>query len=161
MSKIKQRRAQNPAMFNDVFWEEHMFLNNSFGKNMELLQRSMDVSLYRRAVISDNLANADTPNFKRSVVNFEAELKRALDTEGRTGMEAAMTDSKHISFNKVQDWRDVQPRKVLDYLTKSDNNGNNVDAEEEMMAALQNQLQYNLLTTSISNQFYQITKVTS
>ena len=55
-----------------------MFLDNSFGKNMELLHRSMDVSLYRRAVISDNLANADTPNFKRSVVNFESELKRLL-----------------------------------------------------------------------------------
>ena len=137
-----------------------MFLDNSFGKNMELLHRSMDVSLYRRAVISDNLANADTPNFKRSVVNFESELKRALDSEGKQGMEAAMTNSKHISFNKARDWKEVQPRKVLDYLTKSDNNGNNVDAEEEMMLAMQNQLQYNLLTTSISNQFYQISKVT-
>ena len=127
---------------------------------MELLHRSMDVSLYRRAVISDNLANADTPNFKRSVVNFESELKRALDSEGKQGMEAAMTNSKHISFNKARDWKEVQPRKVLDYLTKSDNNGNNVDAEEEMMLAMQNQLQYNLLTTSISNQFYQISKVT-
>ena len=75
-------------------------------------------------------------------------------------MEAAMTNSKHISFNKARDWKEVQPRKVLDYLTKSDNNGNNVDAEEEMMLAMQNQLQYNLLTTSISNQFYQISKVT-
>ena len=138
-----------------------MFLDNSFGKNMELLQRSMDTSLYRRSVIADNLANADTPNFKRSVVNFESELKRALDSENRGGMEAAMTDGKHISFNKTQDWKDVKPRKVLDYLTQTDNNGNNVDAEEEMMLAMQNQLQYNLLTTSISNQFYQITKVTS
>jgi flagellar basal-body rod protein FlgB len=137
-----------------------MFLDNSFGKNMELLHRTMDVSLYRRSVIADNLANADTPNFKRSVVNFESELKRALDSESGRGMEAAMTSDKHISFNKTQDWKDVKPRKVLDYLTQSDNNGNNVDAEEEMMMAMQNQLQYNLLTTSISNQFYQITKVT-
>lgn len=138
-----------------------MFLDNSFGKEMELLHRTMDANLYRRAVISDNLANADTPNFKRSTVNFESELKRALDSEGKTGMEAAMTDSKHISFNQVQDWQAVKPKKVLDYLTSSDNNGNNVDAEEEMMLAMQNQLQYNLLTTSISNQFYQISKVTS
>lgn len=138
-----------------------MFFDNSFGKNMELLHRSMDTSLYRRSVIADNLANADTPNFKRSVVNFESELKRALDSEKGQGMEAAMTNEKHISFNKTQNWQDVKPRKVLDYLTQSDNNGNNVDAEEEMMMAMQNQLQYNLLTTSISNQFYQITKVTS
>ncbi|MBI9105126.1 MAG: flagellar basal body rod protein FlgB [Spirochaetales bacterium] len=138
-----------------------MFLDNSFGKNMELLHRTMDASLYRRSVIADNLANADTPNFKRSTVNFESELKRALNSENSGGMKAALTDEKHISFNKTQDWKDVKPRKVLDYLTQSDNNGNNVDAEEEMMLAMQNQLQYNLLTASISNQFYQITKVTS
>ena len=138
-----------------------MFLDSSFGKNLDILHRTMDASLYRRSVISDNIANADTPNFKRSVVNFESELKRALDSEGKTGMNAAMTDSKHISFNKVQDWREVKPRKVLDYLTKSDNNGNNVDAEEEMMLAMQNQLQYNLLTTSISNQFSQVRKAIS
>ena len=160
MSKIKQKQDRFSALFNDVFWEEHMFLDNSFGRNMELLHRSMDASLYRRAVISDNIANADTPNFKRSVVNFESELKRALDSGKTTGMEAAMTNSKHISFNQVKDWKEVTPKKVLDYLTTSDNNGNNVDAEEEMMLAMQNQLQYNLLTTSISNQFYQISKVT-
>jgi flagellar basal-body rod protein FlgB len=95
------------------------------------------------------------------VVNFESELKRALNSEKTTGMEAAMTDEKHISFNQTKDWMEVKPKKVLDYLTQSDNNGNNVDAEEELMLAMQNQLQYNLLTTSISNQFYQITKVTS
>lgn len=139
-----------------------MFIKNSFGKNLELLHRSMDVNLYRRAVISDNVANADTPNFKRSVVNFESELKRALDSEKTSnGMNAALTNKKHISFNKVQDWKEVKPRKVLDYLTKTDNNGNNVDAEEELMLAMQNQLQYDLLATSVSNQFRQISKVTS
>jgi flagellar basal-body rod protein FlgB len=137
-----------------------MFLDNSFGKNLELLHRSMDVNTYRRSVISDNIANADTPNFKRSVVNFESELKRALDSGRNKGFEAAMTSEKHIAFNKEIDWKEVKPKKVLDYLTQSDNNGNNVDAEEEMMMALQNQLQYNLLVTSISNQFSRISIVT-
>ncbi len=41
-------------------------------------RREMDVSVLRRNVIANNLANADTPNFKRSVVNFESQLKRAL-----------------------------------------------------------------------------------
>ncbi len=138
-----------------------MFFDNSFGKNLELLHRSMDTSVYRRAVISDNIANADTPNFKRSVVNFESELKRALDSEKKSGMEGALTNDRHIAFNKPMNWRDVKPRKVLDYLTSSDNNGNNVDIEEEMMLATQNQLEYNLMVNSLSNQFYQITKVTS
>lgn len=135
-----------------------MFIENSFGKTMEILHRSMNVSLLRRDVIANNIANAETPNFKRSTVNFEAELKRALDSEsaGAGRMPGALTDQRHIAFDKPQDWREVRPRRVLDYLTTSKNNGNNVDVEEEMMTSLQNQLNYQMMTRSISNQFTQI-----
>ena len=136
-----------------------MFESNSFGRTMDMLHRTMDVSLLRRGVIADNIANADTPNFKRSVVNFESELKRALDSERRLGLEAATTNSRHISFNRAQDYRDVGPRRVLDYLSTVDNNGNNVDLEEESMLLLQNQLNYDLMTRIISNQFSQLNLV--
>jgi len=136
-----------------------MFENTGFGKTVEILNRAMDVSTLRRRVIADNLANGDTPNFKRSTLNFESELKRALDSENRTTMEGALTDSRHIPFNRPQDWRQVQPRKVLDYLSTADNNGNNVDVEVEGMLALQNQMNYNLLATALTNQFNQISLV--
>ncbi len=131
-----------------------MFLNNSFGKNLDILQRTMDVSMIRQDVIANNIANADTPNFKRSDVNFEAELKRALDSESATNrLPAALTDEKHIPFHRTRNYRDVQPRRVLDYLSQSDNNGNNVDTEQESMILLQNQLRYDLLARSVANQF--------
>lgn len=133
-----------------------MFLNNSFGKTIDLLQRSMDVTLLRRSVIADNLANSNTPNFKRSVINFESELKRAFESEKPRGLKAKVTDKKHISFHHVQDYRDVAPKRVLDYMTQSKNNGNNVDLEEESMNALQNQLNYQLLVLVASEQFSQI-----
>ena len=136
-----------------------MFENTGFGKTVEILNRAMDVSTLRRRVIADNLANGDTPNFKRSTLNFESELKRALDSENRTTMEGALTNSRHIPFNRPQDWRQVQPRKVLDYLSTADNNGNNVDVEVEGMLALQNQMNYNLLATALTNQFNQISLV--
>lgn len=136
-----------------------MFENTGFGKNVEILNRAMDVSTLRRRVIADNLANGDTPNFKRSTLNFESELKRALSSEKVRTMEGALTDSRHIPFNRPQDWRQVQPRKVLDYLSTADNNGNNVDVEVEGMLALQNQMNYNLLATAITNQFNQISLV--
>ena len=41
-------------------------------------------------------------------------------------------------------------------INQTDNNGNNVDAEQETMLLLQNQLRYDLLTRSISNQFNQL-----
>ena len=136
-----------------------MFINNNFGRTVDLLHRTMDVSLLRRSVIADNIANADTPNFKRSVINFESQLKRAFDSQKRETIPARMTDPRHIPFYKPVDYRSVGPKRVLDYLTQSKNNGNNVDVEEEMMLSMQNQLNYQLMTLSISNQFSQINTV--
>ncbi len=137
-----------------------MFLQNGFGKTMDILHRTMDVSMYRQQVVADNIANADTPNFKRSNVNFEAELKRALDSEKqRPRVKTVVTNPRHISNDKVQNYRNVEPRRVLDYLSTSDNNGNNVDIEEESMLLLQNQLRYNLMTRSVSDHFTRINMV--
>lgn len=133
-----------------------MFLNNSFGKTVDVLHRTMDAATLRQQVLANNISNADTPNFKRSSLNFEAELKRALDSEDIHKPQGALTHEKHISFDRVQDYRDVRPSRFLDYLTQTDNNGNNVDAEQESMLLLQNQLRYDLLTRSISNQFSQL-----
>lgn len=130
-----------------------MFLGNSFGKTLDIMHRTMDVSMLRYQVSANNIANADTPNFKRSEVNFEAELKRALDSEKVQKPKAYLTHEKHIPFDKVQDYQSVRPRRVLDYLSQTDNNGNNVNLEEESMLILQNQLRYNLLTRSVSDQF--------
>lgn len=136
-----------------------MFVNNSYGRVVDILHRTMDVSMLRRSVIADNLANSDTPNFKRSNVNFEAQLKRAFDSQAKPALEAKMTNERHIPFYQPVDYRSVGPRRVLDYLSQSKNNGNNVDVEEEMMLSLKNQLNYQLLTQAISNQFNQINMV--
>jgi len=136
-----------------------MFLNNSYGRVVDIIHRTMDVSMLRRSVISDNLANSDTPNFKRSNVNFEAQLKRAFDSQKKPALEAKMTNERHIPFFQPVDYRTVGPRRVLDYLSQSKSNGNNVDIEEEMMLSLKNQLNYQLLTQAVSNQFNQINMV--
>jgi flagellar basal-body rod protein FlgB len=136
-----------------------MFLQNSFGKTVDMLHRSMDVTLLRREVIANNIANADTPNFKRSVVNFEAQLKRAIESQERKTIPAKMTNPRHIPFHRPIDYRTVRPRRVLDYLTTSKNNGNNVDLEEEMMNSLHNQLSYQMMTQAVAAQFAQVNLV--
>jgi flagellar basal-body rod protein FlgB len=136
-----------------------MFLQNNFGKTVDMLHRSMDVTLLRREVIANNIANADTPNFKRSVVNFEAQLKRAIESQTRDTIPAKMTDPLHIPFHRPIDYRTVKPRRVLDYLTTSKNNGNNVDLEEEMMSSLHNQLSYQMMTQAVAAQFAQVNMV--
>ena len=57
---------------------------NSFNRSIDLLQREMDVTSLRYQVTANNLANSEVPNFKRSTVNFESELKRAFDSEAVT-----------------------------------------------------------------------------
>jgi flagellar basal-body rod protein FlgB len=128
-----------------------MTFGGAFGRNLEMLTREMEVSTLRRNVIANNIANAGTPNFKRSDVNFESQLKRALDSEITSGFPQMVTNERHIPFDRVMDYRDVRPRRVLDYLTEAKNNGNNVDIEEESMNAVSIQLLYNALAQSVSS----------
>jgi flagellar basal-body rod protein FlgB len=134
-----------------------MMFSGAFGKNLELLTREMSVQTLRRNVIANNVANANTPNFKRTDVNFESQLKRALDSEkGSAPFAEYLTNPRHIAFNKPMDWRQVQPRRVLDYLTEAKNNGNNVDIEQEGMDSLNNQLMYTTLAQVISSEFQRV-----
>jgi len=137
-----------------------IFVNNSFGKTVELLHRGLSVSSLRREVISDNIANVDTPNFKRKTVSFESELSSALAAEKQApGLQAFKTDPRHIDFSGPSKAMDVKPRITLDYLTTTQNNGNNVDIEEESMLELQNQMQYQIMTQAVSYEFAQVNLV--
>lgn len=131
---------------------------NSFSRSVDLLHRAMDASTLRYQFSANNLANAEVPNFKRSSVNFESELKRALDSEkaAKDTFQMTTTDERHISSTGVRDYRDVEPRRVTDYLTTSKANGNNVDAEQEAMEILKTQMNYQLLTQMQAFEFSQI-----
>jgi len=130
-----------------------MFLEGSFGKNLDILGRTMDVALLRRDVIADNIANSDTPHFKRTVVNFESQLKRALESEKVHRFPNLMTDPRHIAFRRPMDYRAVSPKRVWDWQTTSKNNGNNVDIEQETMNLMQNQLLYQTLAQVVTGEF--------
>jgi len=138
-----------------------LFVDTSWGKTMDILQREMDVAVLRRQVIANNIANADTPNFKRSVVDFESQLGRALASENPPSgaLEAKLTNARDIPFYRPINYRTVGPRRILDYWSTSDNNGNNVDLEQEMMDGLNNQLEYQLMAQAVSSQFAQINLV--
>ena len=137
-----------------------MIVNNNFSKTIDMLHRSMSVASLRDAVYANNLANAEVPNYKRTEVNFESELKRALDTEKyRPALELNRTHPKHISDWEPADYQDVKARRVLDYLTQTDNNGNNVNPEEEFNLILKNQLRYMLLASATNFEFGQVSMV--
>ena len=131
---------------------------NSFSRSIDLLQREMNVANLRYQVSANNLANSEVPNFKRSTVNFESELKRAFESEeaAKNAFHLTTTDPRHIQINTPYDYREVEPRRVLDYTTTSKANGNNVDAEYEANNILQIQMQYRLLTQLTDFEFDQV-----
>jgi flagellar basal-body rod protein FlgB len=137
-----------------------MIVNNTFSKTVDLLHRGMSTTSLRGAVYANNLANANVPNFKRTEVNFESELKRALDTEKqKPALELNLTHPMHIPNWQPRNYQDVEPRRVLDYLTQSNNNGNNVSPEEEFNLVLKNQLRYMLLAQATTCEFSQVNMV--
>ena len=137
-----------------------MNVDNNFNRTIDLLHRAMGASSVRQSVIANNIANADTPNFKRSMVNFESELKRAIETEKqKPALELERTHPGHFTNWNPRNYQDVDVRRVLDYTTTTKNNGNNVDAEQEFNLALENQLRYMLLANAASFEFSQINQV--
>lgn len=132
---------------------------NSFTRAVDLLQREMDVTSLRYQVSANNLANSEVPNFKRSTVNFESELKKAFESEeiAKNSFHLATTDPRHMQINTPIDYCSIEPRRVLDYTSTSKANGNNVDAEYEANNILQIQMQYRMLTQLTSFEFDQVT----
>ena len=137
-----------------------MIVNNNFSQTIDMIHRGMSVASLRGEVYANNLANANVPNFKRTEVNFESELKRAMDTQKyKPALELTLTHPSHISNWQGVNYQDVEPRRVLDYLSQSNNNGNNVSPEEEFNLILKNQLRYMLLASAASYEFGQVSMV--
>ncbi len=126
---------------------------SSLNRTTDLLLRNMSVATLRRQVIINNMANAETPGFKRSEVNFEAELARALQREKSNQSIGVTTHEKHIPFTQNVDYRSVKPEVTLDYLTTAKSNGNNVDGEIELNNSVKNQMMYELMTSVMGHQF--------
>ena len=98
------------------------------------------------------------PNYKRQTVNFESELKRAFESEAdkTRKFELTRTDSRHFALEEPYDWKTVEPRRVTDWTTTADANGNNVDAEYEATVVLKTQMNYRLLAQLQNFEFSQV-----
>ncbi len=142
--------------------EEIMFEKTHFMKTQDLLERGMNNSILKRKVISDNIANADVPHFKRSEVIFESMMKRAIESEKIEALKEVPTqisDERHIQFFKPMDYREVQPKTNIDYLTTMRADGNNVDVEKEVVEASNSQMQYMMMTERLNQNYRDLKQV--
>ena len=60
-----------------------------FGSNSNLMmEKAMDFLWTKQAATLDNIANAETPNYKPKVVTFEEDLRTRLESARRTATPA-------------------------------------------------------------------------
>lgn len=116
-----------------------------------LLNKAMDVASERDTVIADNIANEDTPNFKRRELIFEEKLKKVLDCQTNRG-KLNISNPRHIQIGGVNGWQDLQPEIIQMNDESYRNDENNVDIDVEMAKRTKNELYYDTLAQSMTQE---------
>lgn len=125
-------------------------MSNMFSE-INLLQKGLDASWLRNEVINNNIANEDTPNFKRSAVDFEEFYKAALENKG--DFRIKRTREKHLSFGESSE---LSANVVQDNSTTMRMDGNNVDIDKEMVDLAKNTIFYQSLTVKLNSEIAQL-----
>lgn len=106
----------------------------------QVLATALDGVSARQRVIADNIANVDTPGFRATSVDFETQLKAAIeDGDFTRAADTGQAASVAITSTPTE--------------TPVGANGNNVDLRKETMAAVQSQFQYQVLTRAVSERY--------
>lgn len=113
---------------------------------MVSLTKGLDAEALRQRIIANNVANVNTPNFKKSTVAFESLLKKAL---GRESLEMITTNPKH--FSGTPQLAELKPEVNLNETTTMRTDGNNVDIDEEMTNLAANGIQYQATARELSD----------
>ena len=121
-----------------------MIQTNAFDY-INVLDRAADAAWQRNEAISNNIANVDTPGYKRQDVAFESVLQQAL---GKNRYESMDDKVANVDLSRLRG------RAYLDYANYSYRlDGNNVDIENENVMLAENQLKYQGLISSINQEF--------
>lgn len=121
-----------------------MIQTNAFDY-INVLDQAADAAWQRNEAISNNIANVDTPGYKRQDVAFESVLQQAL---GNNRYESMDDKVANVDLSRLRG------RAYLDYANYSYRlDGNNVDIENENVMLAENQLKYQGLISSINQEF--------
>ena len=119
-----------------------MILSNAYNY-INVLDKAADASWTRNSLITNNIANVDTPNYKRTDVQFESYLRDAVQG----------SDSLNETVNNI----DLNQLNATTYTDKSQlsyrMDGNNVNIDTENVELAKNQLKYYALMDSMNQEF--------
>ncbi|NQX57398.1 flagellar basal body rod protein FlgB [Paenibacillus qinlingensis] len=116
----------------------------------KLMERSLDASTLRQKVVANNIANVDTPNFKRADVVFEELLQNQMSA-GTPAISGYRTDPRHFVIGNTSKLPNSEVK--TDDSTAINTNMNNVDMDYEMSLMAKNQLKYNAMIQQLNSDF--------
>ena len=116
-----------------------LFNNTSF----RILEQGLDAVWLKQQVVLQNIANADTPDYKAKTVNFKTVLKDQIKSRAGGGQ----TFAKQLN---------LETEVSIEKGTSQIFDGNNVDQEKEQMALLDAQIQYEALINKANSEFSMI-----
>lgn len=109
-----------------------------------MLEKSMGFLWTKQTAILDNIANAETPNYKAKVVTFEERLRERLEKAGKAS-------SPKQSVRRTLETSEVTVKEQPE-TTRMDDNGVNVTEQSLEMIRNAYQLQYvmNAISSDLS-----------
>jgi flagellar basal-body rod protein FlgB len=123
-----------------------------FSNTVSTLEKALNYSSAKQKVISQNIANVDTPNYKAKDVSFKAQFEHALGQS----FQSNRSDARHFEFgSRVSSGPGMVTKKNVNY----NENGNSVDLDKEMADLATNQIYYNALTERINGKFNSLQSV--
>ena len=115
--------------------------------NLNYLPRAMTAASLRQEVVAHNIANVNTPNYRKTNLEFEDMLAREIYGDEPEGtMPMVRTHDKHLPFKPLA--FHAEPTMVEDTTTIMRVDDNNVDIDIEMSTLAKNQLYFNAVATS-------------
>jgi len=120
-------------------------INSNVYDYIDVLNKAADASALRHKTISNNIANLDTPGYKRQDVNFGSVLTSELGKTKYTSLDEKIKDVSLSNLN-VSPYRDQ-----TSYSYRLD--GNNVDVDTENVEMAANQIQYKGMVDSMTQEF--------
>ena len=118
---------------------------------INVLDKAADASWTREGLIANNIANADTPGYKRQDIDFQTALQNELGRYKYTSLDTKI---------KNADLTELNPSVYTDhggYSYRLDDN--NVDPDTEQVELASEQIKYQALTTSITSEFQRLQSV--
>lgn len=121
---------------------------------VNLMDKALDASWLRETVMSNNIANADTPGYKRKDVKFQSVLEDALDDPKYGNLDRAV---KSLNYKDGSlDGEVYTDYPGFDYRLDT----NNVDIDQENTEYAGEQLRYQAMATSLKSEFSRFDVVT-